>query len=50
MDRNAPMTIPELDLLNFGEGENRKELFDKFSANDIPNKFSISSRSTQKEN
>ena len=48
MDRNAPMTIPELDLLNFGEGENRNELFDKFSANDIPNKFSISSKSTQK--
>ena len=29
-----------------GEKENRKQLFGKFSANDIPNKFSISSVST----
>ena len=32
------------------EKENRKQLFGKFSANDIPNKFSISSKSTQTEN
>ena len=28
----------------------RKQLFGKFSANNIPNKFSISSKSTQTEN
>ena len=33
-----------------GEKENRKQLFGKFSANDISNKFSISSKSTQTEN
>ena len=33
-----------------GEKENRKQLFGKFSANDIPSKFSISSKSTQTEN
>ena len=33
-----------------GEKENRKQLFGKFSANDIPNKFSISSKSKQTEN
>ena len=33
-----------------GEKENRKQLFGKFSANGIPNKFSISSKSTQTEN
>ena len=33
-----------------GEKENRKQLFGKFSASDIPNKFSISSKSTQTEN
>ena len=33
-----------------GEKENRKELFGKLSANCIPNKFSISSKSTEKEN
>ena len=32
------------------EKENRKHLFGKFSANEIPNKFSISSKSTQTEN
>ena len=31
------------------EKENRKQLFEKFSASDIPNKFSISSKSTQTE-
>ena len=30
-----------------GEKENRKQLFGKFSANDISNKFSISSKSKQ---
>ena len=33
-----------------GEKENRKQLLGKFSANDIPNNFSISSKSTQMEN
>ena len=31
------------------EKENPKQLFEKFSASDIPNKFSISSKSTQTE-
>ena len=41
-----------LDVANdfVGEKENRKQLFGKFSASDIPNKFSISSKSTQTEN
>jgi len=33
-----------------GEKENRNQLFGKFSANDIPKKFSISSKSTRMEN
>ena len=33
-----------------GEKENQKQLFEKFSANDFPNKFSISSKSAQTEN
>ena len=33
-----------------GEKENLKQLFGKFSANDIPNKFSISPKSAQTEN
>ena len=33
-----------------GEKENRKQLLEKISANDIPKKFSISSKSTQTEN
>ena len=33
-----------------GGKENRKQLLGKFSANDIPNNFSISSKSTQMEN
>ena len=33
-----------------GDKENRKELFGKLSANCIPNKFSISSKSTETEN
>ena len=33
-----------------GEKENRKQLLGKFSANDIPNKVSISSKSKQREN
>ena len=32
------------------EKENRKQLFGNFCANDIPSKFSISSKSTQTEN
>ena len=33
-----------------GEKENRKQLLGKFSANDIPNNFSISSKLTQTGN
>ena len=33
-----------------GERGNRKQLFGKFSANDIPNKFPISPKSTQTDN
>ena len=33
-----------------GEKENQKQLFGKFSPNDIPSKFSISTKSTQTEN
>ena len=33
-----------------GDKEIRKQLFGKIFANDIPNKFSISSKSTQTEN
>ena len=33
-----------------GEKERRKHLFEKNSANGIPKKFSISSKSTQTEN
>ena len=33
-----------------GEIENRKQLFENYSANDIQNKFSISSKSPQTEN
>ena len=33
-----------------GEKENRKQLLGKFSANDIPNNFPISSKSRQTEN
>ena len=33
-----------------GEIENPKQLFENYSANDIQNKFSISSKSTQTEN
>ena len=31
------------------EKENQKQLFGKSSANDIPNKFSLSSKSTQRK-
>ena len=49
-DRKDALTL--LDVANdfVGKKENRKQLFGKFSANDIPNKFSISSKSTQTEN
>ena len=33
-----------------GEKENRKQLFGKFSSDNIPNNFSISSKSTKTEN
>ena len=46
---DAPILV---DVANdfVGEKENRKQLFGKFSANDIPNKFFISSKSIQTEN
>ena len=46
---DAPILV---DVANdfVGEKDNGKQLFGKFSANDIPNKFSISSKSTQTEN
>ena len=46
-DRTDALTL--LDVANdfVGEKENRKQLLGKFSRDDIPNKFSISSKSTQ---
>ena len=38
------------DLNDMHEKENRKQLFGKFPADDITNKFSISSKSTRTEN
>ena len=49
-DRTDALTLVDLANDFVGEKENRKQLFGKFSANDIPNKFSISSKSTQTEN
>ena len=50
-DRTDALTLVDVATDFVGEKENRKQLFAKFSANDIPNKFSLSSRkSTQKEN
>ena len=49
-DRTDALTL--IDVANdfVGEKENRNQLFGKFSANDIPNKFFISSKSTQTGN
>ena len=49
-DRTDALTILGVANDFVGEKENRKQFFGKFSVNDIPNKFSISSTSTQMEN
>ena len=49
-DRTDALTLVDVANNFLGEKENRKQLFGKFSANDIPNKFSVSSKSTQTEN
>ena len=49
-DRTDALTLVDVANDFVGEKENRKQLFGKFSANDIPNKFSISSKLTQTEN
>ena len=49
-DRTDALTLVDVANDFVGEKENRKQFFGKFSANDIPNKFSISSTSTQMEN
>ena len=41
-DRTDALTLVDVANDFVGEKENRKQLFGKFSANDIPNKFSIS--------
>ena len=43
-DRTDALTLVDVANNFVGEKENRKQLFGKFSANDIPNKFSISSQ------
>jgi len=49
-DRTDALTLVDVANDLVGEKENQKLLFGKFSANDIPNKFSISSKSTKMEN
>ena len=49
-DRTGALTLVDVANDFVVEKENRKQLFGKFSANYIPNKFSISSKSTQTEN
>ena len=49
-DRTDALTLVDVANDFVGEKENRKQLVGKFSANDIPNEFSISSKSTQMEN
>ena len=49
-DRTDALTLVDMANDFVGEKENRKQLFGKLSANDIPNKFSISSKSTPTEN
>ena len=49
-DRTDVLILVDVASDFVGEKENRKQLFGKFSANDISNKFSISSKSTQTEN
>ena len=50
--KNRTDALTLVDIANdfVGEKETRKQSFAKFSANDIPNKISISSKSTQTEN
>ena len=48
-DRTDALTLVDAAYDFVGEKENPKQLFGKFSANDIPNNFSISSKSTQTE-
>ena len=50
--KNGTDALTLVDIANdfVGEKETRKQSFAKFSANDIPNKISISSKSTQTEN
>ena len=48
--RTDALTLVDVANDFVGQKENRKQLFGKISANDIPNKFSISSKSTQTEN
>ena len=45
----SPLALVDVANDFVGEKENRKQLFGKFSANDIPNKFSIR-QSAQTEN
>ena len=47
-DRTDALILVDVANDFVGEKENRKQLFGKFSANDIPNKFSISSKSEHK--
>ena len=49
-DRTDALILVDVANDFVGEKENRKQLFGKFSANDIPSKFSVSSKSTQTEN
>ena len=49
-DRTDALTLVDVATDFVVEEENRKQLFGKFSTNDIPNKFSISSKSKQTEN
>ena len=42
-EQNDALTLADVANDYVGEKENRKQLFGKFSVNDIPNKFSISS-------
>ena len=49
-DRTDALTLADVANDFIGAKETREQLFGKLSANDIPNKFSISSKSTQAEN
>ena len=49
-DRTDALILVDVANDFVGGKENQKQLFGKFSAKDIPNKFSTSSKSTQTEN